>query len=79
MKYMSPEERLVMEKTKMKVKQHFVKFFRYCAIKKNSIYFLKWRASIQLTLNREREFAVFKKLLVKKKNFKKKLRDEKDK
>jgi len=47
MKYMSPEERLMMEKTKLKVKQHFQKFFRYCAMKKNKVYFQRWHAQVQ--------------------------------
>jgi|TARA_B110000285_G_C14803861_1_gene458768 hypothetical protein len=53
---MSPEERAKLEKSKLKVKQHFQKFFRHHAVKKHKRYFNIWAAYVEGQKAREQEF-----------------------
>lgn len=58
---MSPEERAKMEKSKLKVKQHFQKFFRHHAVKKHKKYFNIWLSYVEMLKAREMEFQVARK------------------
>ena len=79
MNFMSPEERARLEKTKLVIRQHFLKFFRHHAVKKNKKFFDKWLSYREFQWGREQEFNAIRKGLLVKRHFKSKLRNEKDK
>ena len=56
MNFLSPEERVKMEKAKMKVKLHFQQFFRRHLIKGTQSIFDKWVAYVEFSRAREGEF-----------------------
>jgi len=76
--YKSPEEKAREHKAKMKVKQHFQRFFRHHAVKKNTIYFLKWRAWVEFKQNREHEHKAVQAYIDKKREFHLQLKQEKE-
>lgn len=77
--YLSPEERQRIEKAKLQVKQHFLKFFRHHSVKKNKQYFIKWKAFVEFEQHREAEYERVRKGLLKRSRYKKKLKGDKDK
>lgn len=77
--YLSPEERQRIEKAKLQVKLHFLKFFRHHSVKKNKQYFIKWKAYVEFEQHREGEFEKVRKFLLKRNRYKKKLKGDKDK
>ena len=77
--YLSPDERQRIEKAKLQVKQHFLKFFRHHSVKKNKQFFLKWVTYVEFEKHRESEFEKVRKFLLKKNRYKKKLKGDKDK
>ena len=79
MQFMSQEEKESIAKAKQKVKLHFLKFFRTNLIKKNRLFFNKWKSYVEFEHYREHEFAGFRVFIIKKKKFAKKLTDEKSK
>lgn len=68
-----------MEKAKLQVKQHFLKFFRHHSVKKNKQYFIKWKAFVEFEQHREAEYERVRKTLLKRNRYKKKLKGDKDK
>jgi hypothetical protein len=74
--YISPEEREKIEKAKQRVKLHFLKFFRTNLIKKNRLYFNKWKSHMRFEQYKENEFNDIRTFLIKKRKFFKKLKDE---
>jgi hypothetical protein len=77
--FLSPEEREKMEKAKLKVKKYFMGFFRRHQIKGSALFFSKWVSYNEFAKGREIEFNNAKRLVIAKKKFKKKLKDEFDK
>ena len=77
--FLSPDEREKMEKAKMKVKQHFQGFFRRHMIKGTASLFDKWKAYVEFHRAREGEFNQARKMVIARRKFLKKLKDEFDK
>ena len=78
-KYQSPEEMMKTKKAKLKIRQHFQKFFRFFALKQNQRMFHKWRAYIQFCQNQEAEFEVAQMFTNQEKKYRKQLKNEKNK
>ena len=79
LKTLTPAEIRRIDKAKAHIRQHFIKFFRQNSVKKNKVYFLKWKARVQLEQHIENKFLETRKVLMNKKKHIKKLVDEKNK
>ena len=77
MEYLSPEEEARIEKAKLEVKAHYLRFFRHHAVKKNIVFFNRWRSYVEYLKSREEEYVTVRQFTSKKRSFLQSLRDEK--
>lgn len=75
--YLSPEEEARIEKAKLEVKGHYLRFFRHRAVKKNMLFFNRWRSMLESAKHREEDALTIRDFTTKKRGFLQSLRDEK--
>ena len=74
--YLPPEEEARLETAKLEVKAHYLRFFRHHAVKKNVLFFNRWRSHAEYMKNIEEEYLTVRRFIVEKRSFLESLKAE---